>query len=696
MLTLRQQFDSWHKSLPSLFLDGIFLILTIYALRYLFLGMRLRYAVPLFGFLLFFVVLFYFSERSAVYLYFLLLPLAGLPSRLIGLSLVTPLVLFLSLTFVVALLMKRILTALFPAEESNGPDQIGWLAGPTRNGVYLWALFLVLSFTFLVLRIYNLYPLSGDPFHNYIINRSDHTANHVFLHSLVITSSVVAGLFLFLYFSRKIDLVWLKNIFSTLFLSFVAVSLIAFLQTQGALSFLKAEGIWSRLDRFNATFSDPNALGTSLIFLFPVAVAAALYRKGWMRLIPLLAMIASFYLLFLTASKTAFFSICLEIVLLGILFSARGVLQGYVRRVLTWLGIGIAALAITAPVGLTYSRDTELYTRVSRWTDFAVENLQEGTFLENLDKIARRRAEWWPSAIRMFEEHPLTGVGIGAFPFETMNHGSQHFDSAGNFYLQTVAELGLWGVLFVMAASLLAGYLSLRLLSCSRKLLLQDEGLLILSLLISLFVFMIMLFVGSHTLHHEVNVLFMLFLAALVASYREVLPEEAAQSSRLNRAPGWLQLGIPVLALGIFTTQSIASLSHEDPKTFRAKIIQRKQDFFGYGMEDWGGYTARWTAPRSSTELLVKKIPIEFEIYSPYPRIAKEPVTVRFFVNGEERKEVIVDKTEWTPVKIDIPESLSGKEINFEVVTKPAWRPRDHGISDDRQLGVAIRGLELY
>jgi O-antigen ligase len=82
-----------------------------------------------------------------------------------------------------------------------------------------------------------------------------------------------------------------------------------------------------------------------------------------------------------------------------------------------------------------------------------------GTFNTQLGRLATTgsslftdlggRLELWLTALAIFAKNPLIGVGMGAFPQETMHYAVNHFAGNGypthNVYLQYLADLGIVG-----------------------------------------------------------------------------------------------------------------------------------------------------------------------------------------------------------------------------------------------------------
>lgn len=79
-----------------------------------------------------------------------------------------------------------------------------------------------------------------------------------------------------------------------------------------------------------------------------------------------------------------------------------------------------------------------------------------GAMVVSLPKLSEpdviNRYFWWIAAFRMFLENPLVGVGVGNFERYITQYNFTDFHSmyAHNFYLQTLAETGLVGLLLFL------------------------------------------------------------------------------------------------------------------------------------------------------------------------------------------------------------------------------------------------------
>jgi O-antigen ligase len=193
-----------------------------------------------------------------------------------------------------------------------------------------------------------------------------------------------------------------------------------------------------QVSRVSAGFGTSNSLGGFLVILVPFLISGALLQRRGRSL-------------FLAA---------LVLAVIGIWASySRGALLGLAviplffipRRYLGWTLPALAVLALVATPGLVKERFSELSTS----------SADVGT-----------RVDIWRTAVDIWEQHPLVGVGIGGFPLaysEAHLPGKQFLPGtifeppphAHNLFLQQLAETGLIGFIALIVVLVLALHTSL-------------------------------------------------------------------------------------------------------------------------------------------------------------------------------------------------------------------------------------------
>ena len=195
---------------------------------------------------------------------------------------------------------------------------------------------------------------------------------------------------------------------------------------------MQGRAIW------NLLYSNPNDLGAMALLQLSMASALLISeKKGWVRLAALSGMIALPMLILMTQSRGVF---------LGLLVFIAIAFAGQRRRVRLAFRLVVLTviLAAVAPAGV-WSR---------------LQTLQHATNTTTLDQVdgeegsARQRYEIWRVAWKIIRDHPVTGVGFGAYkPTHEQYAMDPEFNPTArgprdthSLYFNVLAETGVLGL----------------------------------------------------------------------------------------------------------------------------------------------------------------------------------------------------------------------------------------------------------
>ena len=199
---------------------------------------------------------------------------------------------------------------------------------------------------------------------------------------------------------------------------------------------------------WNYIYSNPNDLAAfAILQLAMVAALLSLERRGWVKVAAQVGVVLLPLLILMTQSRGAFIALALFVIccVVGQWSQLRRVLDSgrRLRLVLTLVAVTVA-IAFFAPNGV--------------WQRVA--GLKHLTTTEQLNQVdqegsARQRFEIWRVASKIIREHPLTGIGIGAYPLAHAAYAQgEEFDrtAAGardthSTYLNVLAETGIPGAI---------------------------------------------------------------------------------------------------------------------------------------------------------------------------------------------------------------------------------------------------------
>ncbi len=177
----------------------------------------------------------------------------------------------------------------------------------------------------------------------------------------------------------------------------------------------------SRMLGIDLTFGDPNTFAATILYSLPLAMALWPFaRKLWQR-----GLLAGYGLLstvcvLLTSSRTGFVGLCCVAGMTALLSAHR----------LKWLVL-LIVLAPAAWHFLPADRQNRFLTLVD--PSYGPANAQDS---------AEGRAKGWRDGLQLWSEHPLTGVGPGAFGASTGTGFESH-----QLYGQVLGELGTLGLI---------------------------------------------------------------------------------------------------------------------------------------------------------------------------------------------------------------------------------------------------------
>ena len=207
---------------------------------------------------------------------------------------------------------------------------------------------------------------------------------------------------------------------------------------------------WSVYLRYSGTFTDPNALGIGAALLAILALALLFEpAKGsrGARAAAFLVVILALPVLQISGSRTGFLILALAggLTLTG-LVRARAV---PLRR----LGLAVAAALLLAAAVWPL-----LPKRGNVAAGGLAARLAAAFRTGSLDATANKRLLFWRGALDVILEEPLSGCGLGGFPYEfpvrfgRKHHPVEFTDNATNALLDVAAEAGLPALALALAA----------------------------------------------------------------------------------------------------------------------------------------------------------------------------------------------------------------------------------------------------
>jgi O-antigen ligase len=434
---------------------------------------------------------------------------------------------------------------------------------------------------------------------------------------------------------------------------------------------------WSDLDRAGGMVLDANTLGMGAALWAPVAVLAGwfVHRRPWIAATAFCVLVAGMWA---SASRTGLLTLVAGTA--GLIIAAlerRGLWQPRIARLGTLLAVAAVALALAV-----LPREFESSSPLAR----ALDRLPR---LESTD-IRRFADELWnrygygKAATQMIADHPITGVGIGAFHVVAPDYLYKESgrvvasDNAQNWWRHQVAELGLLGAFPSLWMSWVVVWLLWK--GAADK----DLTGITTVLRLALIGFGIASLVGVPTQHPATWVSFgtLLFVFATAAGVRP-----RGTSAAPVRA-WWLAAFAVAIATAL---GQLLTATGELRAPARAAWIGVP---YSYGMSTPEGLSElgelRWIRSGAVAVVAVENRWFQLTFWRPEPA-AQEPVNVGVTIDGRRLLQQFVQGPDPTTYFIEVPEPRRWAVVEWSV--SPSREPHALGVAQQwrRELPADVR-----
>jgi len=182
--------------------------------------------------------------------------------------------------------------------------------------------------------------------------------------------------------------------------------------------------------------------------IIPFALGAGLAFKGWLKILPFTVLIGGILALPSTGSLSGMLGASVSTIILFFLIfivalSAKRLRFMAYRKLIfavaffAFVIVTVTALFFVSKSPISFSK---LKNRISIFEK-----------KKDLDVLtSARHTYFWPMAVQMLKDYPLSGLGVGAYIVELPNYAQMHgnprrtSDSAENYFLQVGSELGIF------------------------------------------------------------------------------------------------------------------------------------------------------------------------------------------------------------------------------------------------------------
>jgi hypothetical protein len=441
-------------------------------------------------------------------------------------------------------------------------------------------------------------------------------------------------------------------------------------------------GFWTYMLRVAGTHGDPNKLGAIAAFwAIGGVVVARRFSRPWPLIAGAIAVLIGVGAVWTSGSRTG-----LAALLVGLVVAAFELVRTTrfdLRKALVVVG---AVVLLTVTV-VTVLQQASTHTVVQRGTLGYIPLIGDRGIAESANELLWERFGYGLAAVQMIQEHPIAGVGVGAFHTLVRDFGRLRGydgddaltpDNAQQWFRHTVAETGLIGAIPVLWWCVLLALLLFRRGDGDRLTIGLIRGALLGFLVASIF--------GMPAQSAAVMITFWTFVFWFVIERRIVIASAGGGWSR------WAAIAT-VLLLVIHTGATVVDA--------RGDLWPRNRSvrfgwFYKYGMSelepDPGGNPVqrRWTImPKSLAVVAVNGTVLKFVAWIDHPDGDERPVKTRVWADGKLVFDGEIRRSQ--PLFLDIPATPGRTHMILETEIDRLWAPRDYGKSDRRGLGLSIR-----
>ncbi len=142
------------------------------------------------------------------------------------------------------------------------------------------------------------------------------------------------------------------------------------------------------------------------------------------------------------------------------------------------------------------------------------------------------------------------------------------------------------------------------------------------------------------------------------------------------------------------TWNPLRELGVPDPRNIGVGIgkidfgISEEIGFYNWE-RDPNGILFRWISKRAFLPIDVKRERIVFPVRISHPDARNKPVELLVTVNGGVAQREVFNDHEWYEIELNLKEWI-GKRVLIGFSVSRTWCPKDYGINDGRELGVAV------
>jgi O-antigen ligase len=296
--------------------------------------------------------------------------------------------------------------------------------------------------------------------------------------------AVVSFIRLIIIFVTFVNLSILLNnrlhlIYKIIFLIGISVFTQCFQELYSFTKSMKTDSILYGLESLKGNTGNINIFAASVNIKIPFLLIGIFHFTKWKKWFLISALLLAILLIFLSGSRAAFLSLSIEFVIFSIFYLKINSLSQKKVLSLSYIFIPLIISFLVANLILEKEKSIRRYKSVgSRATQ--ITDLKEGS--------ANRRLQYWNIALKMMNEKPFVGIGLGNWkvestPYEKATHRESEVSSyTHNDFLELGAETGILNGIIYMSLFIFCLYSNLSTILKSENL--QNRTISLLALLL--------------------------------------------------------------------------------------------------------------------------------------------------------------------------------------------------------------------
>jgi hypothetical protein len=516
-------------------------------------------------------------------------------------------------------------------------------------------------------------PVPGWEYINIAVNVLSVSANNFIFKSLNMAGVYAMwwGVF-FLAVNQKWDNRFRRQIV-ILFIALLAANLLLALFQSGGFTALSGNLLEGDRVRAHGFMQSPHALNNVSAVLITFLLIMLNKEQNKRLLLPLGFL--AFAAIMVGGGFSAMVYCLVSLTASGLILFFKGGPQVLKRERLKKAGLyaGIAAVIVCVFLGVLYSTDmgSEVLDRIVRLSDPGGKDFAMQRFF---------RESSWGLGSKIALEFPLSGVGVGTFPLNSLNYSAMHsapffiIDNSLNFFVEIAVCLGIPALILILFlfSKIIFGVLG------SNKLKSKTVKS---SLVVPVITFCLFGFSGPHLNDIETALIFWLMLAGVVKRYCNENREGFERKLYLGLIPAFVAISL----IGSWLFNEQFSLNEVN------KEVRWHIGLGNYPREESGEF---WTSAKSILSFVPKSHYLHVRWRTNADGAEYQP-EVKMFINGKQVFSEISKDSNWQDSYFFLEKVQTGYSYLAIEVSETYVPAENVDSSDQRDLGIRIGSLEV-